>query len=544
MPTIYASTQSADSNVGSPTSMNCSNSRHSLLSTSCQRQGIYGLSHIMQYLTRIEDILQSTSATPSPAIRYHHCYQNNQTFFKSIGSTLAKPMLRTLIYGDINDNIDRNGKSKKVHFDQRIREARVGLEGQKMYSFVMNSLRPAAEALDSTVRDEMVPEILSQIQWIESTIETSSMMPTGTRTLYNRLASGRRYQGKLESMICDLFPQLLEEYRDASRKASDREVLEFVVSNDLNKLNGGDGMTEKRIRAISKCLDIFYPAEDEQSLSNPKKQDNSVEGIESGKRCEESCLTFLHNEYTSSGQKSNEHLRMRQQHKILQNVYVNVRRNGHKPGQKYVPPKTFRKGSTPKQKLDGSGIIWTDALENDGVARHRLCSEFDAVVISSCNVSDGENEQCKDRTGTFVDSIFEAKKTISPSTLHDIFEKKLGAIEALVEDKGAQLVYKDGDNTETIPFSDGRTFTFGIYGSELLEPENAADSIRSIAGSNVVSSDINEVIRALERDNVMVEVELSSALSIVQRLKSVVEKIQNQNQIEVAIILEEGFSFL
>ena len=546
------STQTTKSNVGSPTSMNCDS--QPMRNTSPPRKKVYGLSHIIQYLDQIEDILQSSS--PSPAIRYNHCYpnQNNQTFFKSIGSALAKPMLRTLIYGDIYDNVEGSENvSKKIHFDKRIRESRVWLEGQKMYSFTMSSLRPAAEALDADVRDKMVPGLLDQIRWIEGATETNNRtceenMPsmtwkTGTGVLFNRLATGRHYKGKLESLICDLFPELLDKYHEASQIASEREVLEFVVNADLikNEQKSDEGWTEKRISAIFKCLDKFYPVDADQLPSPSEKQDYSGDGVQSGKRCEESCSTFLHNEYIVFGRNAGEHLNTRQRHKILQNIYVNARRNGDQPGQKYVPPKTFKRGS---QKMDGSGIIWTDSLGSDGTARHRLCSEFDAIVVS-CKVSDAANGQCNESNSTFIESIWEAKKTISPSTLHDILEKKLGAIEALVDDQGAELVYMDGETTETIPFSsEGVRFTFGVYGSELQRPENAADSIRSIAGSNVVTSNIHEVIRALERDDVMVEVELSSAMSIVTRLKSVVEEIQAQNQIEVKIFLEEGVDFL
>ena len=60
---------------------------------------IYGLSDIKQYLNLIEAILRSSkSESNSPALRYEHCYTNDDnkdTFFKVIGSVLAKPMLRS-----------------------------------------------------------------------------------------------------------------------------------------------------------------------------------------------------------------------------------------------------------------------------------------------------------------------------------------------------------------------------------------------------------------------------------------------------------------
>ena len=70
-----------------------------------------------------------------------------------------------------------------------------------------------------------------------------------------------------------------------------------------------------------------------------------------------------------------------------------------------------------------------------------------------------------------------------------------------------------------------------------------------IAGSYVVSSNIKEIIRALDRsdvkdDNVMVEVELKSALSIVTSLRSLVEEISHTSKVEVVLILDKTANFL
>ena len=48
-----------------------------------------------------------------------------------------------LIYGDVNVNVNeensQTAKTKKTHFDRRLREARVRIEGQRMCTFVLNS---------------------------------------------------------------------------------------------------------------------------------------------------------------------------------------------------------------------------------------------------------------------------------------------------------------------------------------------------------------------------------------------------------------------
>ncbi|KAL7540183.1 hypothetical protein ACHAXR_010590 [Thalassiosira sp. AJA248-18] len=489
----------------------------------------YDLSHIVQYLNQIEECIQS-STTPSPAIKYHHCYdsEDNNSFFKVAGSVLAKPMLRTLIYGGDNVGVTPHAINRKIYFDQRIREARVQIEGQRMFSFAFNLLRPAALSLDAGERDEKIPELLVQIDVIknrfrEDNAQSPVMGMTGTKALFSHIASGRRYKGKLESLISDVFPELLDHYHAASQKATEREVLEFVIKMDLvdeNKANACEEWTEKRIKAAFDCLDKFYPVEGYSEKQEPG------DGIRCGKECEDSCIAFLQSKYSGFGQK----------HKILHSVFVNARRSTQN---KYVPPKTFKRGSSQKKE---SGIIWTELF------RKNECSEFDAIVLSS-GISDAANGL--ESNSTFVESIWEAKKTISPSTLHDILSKKLGAIEALIDDDGAELVYKDSeDNDVSIPFfSQDMRFTFGIYGRELQRPENAADSIRSIAGSNVVSSNVEEVIRSLERskigDNsdVLVEVKLADALKIVQGLKSVIEKI-DQNRVDVLLFIEDDIQLL
>ena len=444
-----------------------------------------------------------------------------------------------LIYGDINVNKENTetAKTKKIHFDRRIREARVRIEGERMCNFCLNSLKPAALQLDVDLRDTMAPNLLRQMDMLESQMNRDKSSPiiltTGSSTIFSRLASGRHYQGKLDRMISDLFPHLSEAYNQASQKATEREMMEYVIQHDLvlnqqtndNDIELDEGeeawikkeqeWREKRIKAANKCLDRFYSLDAEQTTSSEKQANLTEEGLQSGKRCEDSCIAYLTYERDD----------LDEQCIVLQNVYVNNRRGKET---KYVPPKILK---TPKD-LNGTGIIWADNL--DGGGRHRLCSEFDAIVVS--------NEE--------IESIWEAKKTISPSTIHDILSKKLGAVHTLLDDSSAELVYGDGEITRTIPFTssvDSTRFTFGMFGTELQRPEHSADSIRSIAGSYVVSSDVGEIIRALDNMSddgmVMVEVELTSALSIVESLRSLVKEVR-QSGVDVILIIDKPIDFL
>ena len=437
----------------------------------------------------------------------------------------------------MNKENTETAKTKKIHFDRRIREARVRIEGERMCNLVLNLLKPAALQLDIDLRDTMAPNLLPQMNMIESQMSRNKSSPiiltTGSSTIFSRLASGRHYQGKLDLMIGDLFPSLLGDYNQASQKATEREMMEYVIQHDLVHQQTNDNdidldkdeeawikkqqeWREKRINAAYKCLDRFYPLDAEQSTSSEKQNNLTEEGLQSGKRCEDSCISYLTNERDDL---------VDEQYTVLQNVYVNNRRGKET---KYVPPKILK---APKD-LNGTGIIWADNLDNGG--RHRLCSEFDAVVVS--------DEE--------IESVWEAKKTISPSTIHDILSKKLGAVHTLLDDPSAELVYGDGEITRTIPFTssaDSTRFTFGMYGTELQRPEHSADSIRSIAGSYVVSSDVGEIIRALDNMSddgmVMVEVELTSALSIVESLRSLVKEVR-MRRVDVVLIIDKHIDFL
>ena len=85
---------------------------------------------------------------------------------------------------------------------------------------------------------------------------------------------------------------------------------------------------------------------------------------------------------------------------------------------------------------------------------------------------------------------------------------------------------------------------------ELLHPINAADSIRSVAGANVVSSDLNEVIKSIERciDNknslLLVEVNTQRTLHIIGKLKNLIRaKLDNEKSIRIMMHIDSDVNF-
>jgi hypothetical protein len=519
------------------------------------QRNTFTLSDLLAYLDQVESHLRRPSVHASEC---HYSYQsdNDETFFKYVGSTLAKPMLRTLIYGAMspdNDhvNVSSTGtlskdvdwdsealrvkqRTEKVQFDERIREERVLLEFERMSSFVLRELKPSLLQLDPDLINTFVPDLQDKIDQVEAmakclvrggTIESKSLI------VFSRLASGRHYKGRLEEMVKDLAPQLLESYEEASRAITERDVFERLIQQDLVKGNNmcQTELRKRRITAAFECLDIFYPRNNEnynadgdasEDVAKSYRKESSLEcSTLSGKITEASCLEYIEKQCQSSSR-----------HSILTNVFINTRRNAE---EKYKPPRPRRNKST---------VIWTD---EGGTDRYKICSEFDVLLVNELNE---DMHQIK--------SIWEAKRTISPSTLYDVLKKKLAAVELLLNDCSAELVYKDRETTRTLQFAQSARlknapiFTFGIYGTELLHPTNAADSIRSVAGANVVSSSLDQVILAIERcvENsnslLVVEVDTNRTLHIVEKLRALIkEKLENHEQIQIVLYVEKKIDF-
>ncbi|KAL7469603.1 hypothetical protein ACHAXS_009872 [Conticribra weissflogii] len=460
---------------------------------------LLNLSHILDYLSQIERCLENSR---SPALEFQHCYvyggRGSKTFFKSAGSTMAKPMMRTLIYGGLpmegnfvkNDLNDMNSKSSPINkskFDQLIRDVRSSLEFQRMHHFIEKELLPAVLSMTVDDRETLIPDALRRIEEIVQNLNPRgnnaddvsehdsptkfvlSKQPKVWFNLLSRIASGRKYRGKLNKLIDDLFPHLVDKYNDASRKCSEREIFEQIIIMELHQMTVMNGPAGESTRHGNVLIII-----------SPK-----IPG-----RMEKMQRPLLQNKKYTLKRREND----AKNHARCPPLETQK--------QKYKPPKPHR---------NGSGIIWTNFSESNGTSRHGICSEFDNVVIVE-NIQDRRKSCSLDNSNeTTLESIWEAKHTISPSTLYDVLTKKLGAIEALMEDSSTELAYMgDVDNMTSLrlfPSHEAATIIFGVYGKDLLPPENAADSIRSVATSNIISSDLNEVINALERDGDVIMIE-------------------------------------
>lgn len=502
-------------------------------------KNIFSLSDILDYLDQVENHLRRPSV---PASECHYSYQsdNDATFYKYVGATLAKPMLRTLIYGGIQSDdhemstelkdTRNEQRSIKLRFEERIRDERALLEFERMSTFVLQSLRPALLDLDQDLRNNFVPELYDRINQIEVTVEkinNGHKIDRKALVVSSRLASGRYYKGQLGDLVADLFPQLFIAYEKASQQITERDVFERLIHLELiNNHADKDDFHKRRVKAAFDCLHMFYPTCSNNQTAVP--YDAARSGAEvsktSGLLAEQSCLSYIQEKCQGS-----------QSCMVLTNVYINTRRNANS-NEKYKPPRTRRNKDT---------LIWTD---EGGADRYGVCSELDVLSLKkSSNTASLEMP--------VVESIWEVKRTISPSTLHDVLSKKLAALEVLANDSRAELSYMDGnDRKSVVPFirqSRQTVLSFGIYGIELLNPANAADSIRSVAGANVVSTNLKEVVRAIERCNenknslLSVEVDTVRTLKIAAKLKNLIKaKMECRNQIQISLHIQQEVDFL
>ena len=100
--------------------------------------------------------------------------------------------------------------------------------------------------------------------------------------------------------------------------------------------------------------------------------------------------------------------------------------------------------------------MWTSSQ------RDRVCSEFDAVVLH-------DSEQPS------ITEIWEAKYSMSPSSIHDALTKKIPAIKTLLQDPELSVSF---DGCQQMLGKQSNCIVLGLFGMELLPPENALGQLQ------------------------------------------------------------------
>ena len=212
--------------------------------------------------------------------------------------------------------------------------------------------------------------------------------------------------------------------------------------------------------------------------------------------------------------------------------------------QKYSHPSQSRSRSTAststttRTRTRTRNIMWT---HTNAVRTGGMTSEFDAVVLHShshshshfdSNVNDDkkeENDNDNDTSSSSFSStiaeIWEAKHSISPSSLHDVLTKKVPAIQTLLMDDNLSMSSYHPNENDSFHCHDHHLvpkksnaqndpdktthphkIILGIFGNELLTPSHAIGQLKSTAVSYALTNDINVVMNAIKTGRVELDV--------------------------------------
>lgn len=469
----------------------------------------------------------------------------NHPLQSKIRSPSRKPMIRTLL-----------GIDDGVAFDLLIRTVKKEEDFHRHAAFVTDHLLPYLGKHPSVL--EKLPDLPALID------QALAHSPTKGSFVFQRLGAGPKYKGKLEALIRDIAPQLLVLYEQASHPLTEEETLQCIIRERISTIDVSHEDVEnqrKRLYAALKCLDYFrdstdgdtyydrdhdsdeyddpqYQTDDERVYSHKGLIVQSANRVTSSKQngihCERSMMNYLDQRLKK------QELGPPSQVLLLQNVFIN-----------------YKSTSTRRKYMDTSPLWGTDiGDENTGIiwssnGREGLCSEFDAVILQNMNTErrspshssvDGPVLRKDTVLGEVaLNEIWEAKHTLSPSTLFDAIAKKGKAIALLYDDPDA-ILWRDirsSSNRFTIvkrPDDQRKhSIQFGIYGKEILDPCNAIDLLRVMAVSKILSSDVGAIMEALERGYVIVSpTELKYGLN---QLREVLRNLQEQ-RIGIRIIVE------
>eukprot|EP00957_Ditylum_brightwellii_P081660 6212077-Ditylum_brightwellii.AAC.1 len=145
-------------------------------------------------------------------------------------------------------------------------------------------------------------------------------------------------------------------------------------------------------------------------------------------------------------------------------------------------------------------------------------------TIDNQRKTNGSGAEAGNHSG-YVTEIWEAKHSVSPSTIWDALTRKLSSVRQLMDDEDAILSYNNHNGIAQIqttipsPYSHGEELissspsqigynnhqnnkgnkmVFGIFGMELLPPSNAVGQLKAMAVADILSGDVNSVIKAIE----------------------------------------------
>jgi len=355
-----------------------------------------------------------------------------------------------------------------------------------------------------------------------------------------RLASGREYKGSIINMVQDLTPHLADECAKALTPLTEVEVLLATIDAVVASQNDNNKCQEKNVEAIpslstslqireecisaakSLVLGLETNHEDDDSsvgtgddsVENNIKSDNSSLNKMNGLECEQACISYLEEEQ----QRYNSTIKSETENFILQNVLVNHKSTQNRSKYSNGNMRNNSGGWKNFTESSSTGIIWTNSER-----RENLCSEFDAIVL----------HHSPDDSSSQISEFWEAKHSVSPSSLHDAMTKKLSAIRSVLEDDEVTISHSGGHYKLNVGNREGDRIKFGLFGKELLSPSNAIGQLRSMAASYAMTSYVDAALEAAKNGYVEVEVQY-----IQKHLHDLKEQLVQNSDFEFVVRIE------
>jgi hypothetical protein len=388
--------------------------------------------------------------------------QGDVSYEVRLRSQWAKPMIRTIL-----------GIQRKEEFDHLTREMQRRIEFERMNNFVQELWSKIQMLREED--QQKVPDFANAM------LEAQLRQEKGYHA-FSRIASGKLYKGQLEDLVSDLVPDLVHHYQKVSSPIREDEILKHLI--DI--LGKGRSIDQKRINAAHSCIRLL---DDETEFTGSRSDQSTLkESKVDGQKSEQECVKWLRDQIIG----------IENQPIILKNVMIND--VSTRSRSKYNKGHIWQGN----RKCGDLSIIWTNRMRN------RMCSEFDAISLSY----EGSDMELRE--------FWEAKASISPSSIHDSITKKLVAARSIINDESAILTHNGSDHT--LRRGTGR-LRFGLFGSELMTPMNALGQLRSTAAAHILSSDIEIALNAAETG--FVEIHSEILLSDLNRLKHILQDIDD-----------------
>jgi hypothetical protein len=375
------------------------------------------------------------------------------------------------------------------------------LHHRKLSHFFTTQLSPLID--DDTILKEKLPHyetaLSKALEWNPA---------DSHHTLrFKRVASGKDYQGNPSRLLQDGIgdPALQALYDEAVREPTDLEVLSVMVE-ELSFQQQRSDLPNKRDEAARKCLERMRN-EGEDGTTAGTEQVSSTSS-KAGSETEALCFQYVQQQ---------QHCHEDESIMVLQNVLV--KQNTKKTNGK------IKKEEDQWQKDPNGGILLTSSSgQGEGV-----CSEWDVLVVKKVQDNEEEAEGTKSLQPV---EIWESKATLNPTTIHDVLTKKMPSYCSVLSAGDNELLCRKG-RFLLLPKT-GHSWSLGIFGGNLQEPAIAANRLASIVGQELLGRDETTVLRALETNEITVNVE--RVIDKLEHLKSACRNAEDDHQVKTVVL--------